>query len=181
MEILPLFQRTGRDICELCTPPFEKERVERVRREKELTEKKAREAEEKRIKEEKDGYARRYAAFMDGFRREPRTGARGHPFSPSAVVGAQFRRLPAGDSGSARRHGFRPVKAFRFTSHAAGTRQMPDAHRAAGRAGFRGTSGENRRAPVKERGGFAVITPPARRTSSAGRAFRCRASRSRPR
>ena len=39
----------------------------------------------------------------------------------------------------------------------------------------------SRRAPVKERGGFAVITPPARRTSSAGRAFRCRASRSRPR
>ena len=47
----------------------EKERVERVRREKELAEKKAREAEEKRIKAEKDGYARRYAAFMDGFRR----------------------------------------------------------------------------------------------------------------
>ena len=47
----------------------EAERKARERRERELAERKSREAAEKRIRDEKDGYARRYAAFMSGFRR----------------------------------------------------------------------------------------------------------------
>ena len=47
----------------------EKERKERERLAREKAERERLEAEARRIREEKDGYARRYAAFMDGFRR----------------------------------------------------------------------------------------------------------------